>query len=141
LSIYKLLIFCTPLTLSTNQPDNKFLIVSSRGENSLTIPNFDPSNSTALPSDPLITFAIDQDTGFLKLVQTAPAGGRNPRGFSLNLAGTLVASALQDDNRVVVFERNVTTGLIGKVVAHATVGEGEGNGPNYVIFQEKTYTG
>ncbi|OIW24773.1 putative isomerase YbhE [Coniochaeta ligniaria NRRL 30616] len=117
-------------------PDQKFVIVSSRGENSLTFPNLDAANTTALISDPLVTFAIDDKTGQLSLVQIAPAGGRNPRGFSLNKAGTLVASALQDDNRVVVIERDVKTGLLGKIVAHATVGEGDGNGPNYALFNE-----
>lgn len=117
-------------------PDQQFVIVSSRGENSLTFPNLDPKNTTALPSDPLVTFSVDGPTGALKLVQVAPAGGRNPRGFSLNKAGTLVASALQDDNRVVVIERDVKTGLLGKIVAHATVGVGENNGPNYALFNE-----
>ena len=69
-------------------------------------------------------------------MQRAPAGGRNPRGFSLNKAGDLVASALQDDNRVVVYKRDVKTGLLGEAVAYATVGAGENNGPNYVIFDE-----
>jgi 6-phosphogluconolactonase (cycloisomerase 2 family) len=110
--------------------------VSSRGENSLKFPNFDATNTTALPSDPLVSFAIDQKTGMLTFVQSAPAGGRNPRGFSMNKAGTLVASALQDDNRVVVIERDVKTGLLGKIVAHATVGVGDSNGPNYALFNE-----
>lgn len=70
------------------------------------------------------------------MAQIAPAGGRNPRGFSLNKAGTLVASALQDDNRVVIYKRNVMTGRLGGVVAYATVGEGDSNGPNYVLFNE-----
>ncbi|KAB5566185.1 Lactonase, 7-bladed beta-propeller-domain-containing protein [Coniochaeta sp. 2T2.1] len=117
-------------------PDQRFVILSSRGENLLTFPNLDATNTTALPSDPLVSFAIDGTTGQLSLVQTAPAGGRNPRGFSLNKAGTLVASALQDDNRVVIIERDVKTGLLGKIIAHATVGEGDGNGPNYALFNE-----
>ncbi|KAK0702302.1 Lactonase, 7-bladed beta-propeller-domain-containing protein, partial [Lasiosphaeris hirsuta] len=117
-------------------PDQKFVILSSRGENLLTIPNFDAANPTPLPSDPLISFSINEGTGALTLIQTAPAGGRNPRGFSLNKAGTLVASALQDDNRVVIIERDVKTGLLGKIVAHAAVGVGENNGPNYAVFNE-----
>jgi 6-phosphogluconolactonase (cycloisomerase 2 family) len=128
-------IFSIKLTI-VPQPDQRFVILSSRGENSLNFPNFDPTNSTALPSDPLVSFAIDKKTGWLSLVQTAPAGGLNPRGFSLNKAGTLVASALQDDNRVVVIERDVKTGMLGKIVAHATVGDGDGNGPNYALFYE-----
>ncbi|KAK3385164.1 YkgB protein [Podospora didyma] len=117
-------------------PDQKFVILSSRGENLLTFPNLDPSNPTPLVSDPIISFAIDEKSGNLKLIQTAPAGGRNPRGFSLNKAGTLVASALQDDNRVVIIERDVKTGLLGKIVASATVGVGANNGPNYALFNE-----
>lgn len=116
-------------------PDQRFVIISSRGENSLTIPSFDGSAAT-IPSDPIISFAIAPATGQLTLTQIAPAGGRNPRGFSLNKAGTLVASALQDDNRVVVYKRDVKTGKLGAVVASATVGEGENNGPNYVLFNE-----
>lgn len=116
-------------------PDNKFVIVSSRGENSLTIPAFDGSNST-VKADPLITFSIDAASGKLALVQVASAGGRNPRGFSLNKAGTMVVSALQDDNRVVVIERDVKTGMLGKIVASAMVGMGENNGPNYALFYE-----
>lgn len=120
----------------TPQPDQKFIIASSRGENSLTMPNFDPKNSTAIPSDPLISFKIDRATGSLTHVQTAPAGGRNPRGFSINKAGTLVAAALQDDNRVVVWERNISSGELVNIAGWATVGEGVGNGPNYALFDE-----
>ncbi|KAK4209958.1 Lactonase, 7-bladed beta-propeller-domain-containing protein [Rhypophila decipiens] len=116
-------------------PDQKFVILSSRGENSLDIPAFDGSNST-IKSDPLVTFSIDAATGKLTLVQVAPAGGRNPRGFSLNKRGDLLVSALQDDNRVVVYQRDVRSGKLGKVVASATVGEGANNGPNYALFYE-----
>ena len=118
------------------QPDQKFVIISSRGEGLLKYANPDPKNTTEVASDPLVSFSITEATGELKLVQTAPAGGMNPRGFSLNKAGTLVASALQDDNRVVIIERDVKTGMLGKTVATATVGVGAGNGPNYVLFNE-----
>ncbi|KAK8050028.1 Lactonase- 7-bladed beta-propeller-domain-containing protein [Apiospora phragmitis] len=117
-------------------PDQRFVIASLRGENSLMMPNLDPRNSTAMPSDPLISFRIDRSTGALAHVQTAAAGGRNPRGFNINKAGTLVASALQDDNRVVVYERDVSSGELMGVAGWATVGEGEGNGPNYALFDE-----
>jgi 6-phosphogluconolactonase (cycloisomerase 2 family) len=116
-------------------PDNKFVIVSSRGEKSLKIPALDGSNST-IASDPLISFSIDGATGKLTLVQVGPAGGVNPRGFTLNKSGSLVVSALQDDNRVVVIERDVKTGMLGKILGHATVGMGDGNGPNYALFYE-----
>lgn len=85
-----------------------------------------------MPSDPLITYSIDAESGALTHVQTAPAGGLNPRHFSFNKDGSRVASALQADGRVIVFERDPATGKIGKAVAEADV---EGM-PNFVIFKE-----
>jgi 6-phosphogluconolactonase (cycloisomerase 2 family) len=84
-----------------------------------------------VPSDPLITFSID-DEGQLTHVQTAPAGGVNPRHFSFNSDGSRVASALQSDGRVVVFERDVATGKIGKAVAEGNVA----GSPNFVSFKQ-----
>ncbi|KAL2264315.1 hypothetical protein VTK26DRAFT_7281 [Humicola hyalothermophila] len=113
----------------TVSPDNKFLTVSSRLESSQ---EFTLANGTTVPSDPLITFSIDAETGKLTHVQTAPAGGINPRHFSFNKDGTRVASALQDDSRVVVFERDVATGEIGKALAETSI-----TGlPNFVMFKQ-----
>lgn len=112
--------------------DSNFLILSSRNESTLEIPNFDPDNSTAVASDPLINFAIDPQTGHLDLVQEAPCGGLFPRQFSINKAGTLVAVGLQSDGRVVIIERDVETGELGNFVAHASI-EGE---VTAVIFNE-----
>lgn len=106
------------------KPDHKFLVVSSRGEGELTIPNFDPNNCTEIPSDPIMTFTIDHDTGALDLIQTFPAGGMIPRHFSLNKAGTLAAVGLQGDGRVVIIDRDVETGKLKDIIAHADV-EGE----------------
>ncbi|GAW18608.1 hypothetical protein ANO14919_080860 [Xylariales sp. No.14919] len=113
-------------------PDGKFLIVSSRWENSLTIPNFDPSNSTEIPSDPLITFAIDNKTGSLEKLQEFAAGGSGPRHFSINGDGNRIAVGLQGDGRVAIIERDVRTGLLKDFVATADVA-GE---VNAVIFYE-----
>ena len=54
----------------------------------------------------------------------------NPRGFSLNEDGSLVASALQDDARVVIIQRDVKTGMLGDFLGWATVGDG----PSYALF-------
>ncbi|KAI2621461.1 putative isomerase YbhE [Hypomontagnella submonticulosa] len=105
-------------------PDRKYLIVSSRWEDSFNITNFDSNNSTEIPSDPLITYSIDRATGNLTKVQEFPAGGRVPRHFSLNQDGSLVAVALQGDGRVVIIDRDIETGKLGDYVAHADV-EGE----------------
>jgi len=100
------------------------------------MPNFVGGNATTIVSDPLISYSVDEKTGMLSIVDVSGAGGRNPRGFSLNKAGTMVASALQDDNRVVIIERDVKTRKLGKVIAHAAVGVGADNGPNQAIFDE-----
>ncbi|KAI2602223.1 putative isomerase YbhE [Hypoxylon sp. NC1633] len=117
-------------------PDGNFLIVSSRWEDSFNITNFDPSNSTEIPSDPLITYSIDQATGNLTKVQEFAAGGRVPRHFSFNGDGDLLAVALQGDGRVVIIERDVGTGLLKDYVASADV-EGE---VNAAIFREDYHT-
>jgi 6-phosphogluconolactonase (cycloisomerase 2 family) len=108
------------------------VIVSSRGENSFTIPNFDPTNSTEIISDAIITFSVDHSSGNLSLAQSYPSGGRVPRQFSLNKAGDLVAVVSQSDGRVAVIERDVESGLLQGFVATANV-EGE---VTAVIFDE-----
>lgn len=85
-----------------------------------------------MPSDPLITYSIDATSGALTKVQEAPAGGINPRHFSFNRDGSRVVSALQSDARVVVFERDVATGKIGKAIAEADVP----GAPNFAIFAQ-----
>jgi 6-phosphogluconolactonase (cycloisomerase 2 family) len=64
------------------KPDERFLIVSSRWEYSMKIPNFDSSNTTEIVSDPLVNYAIDNKTGSLKKIQEFAAGGSTPRHFS-----------------------------------------------------------
>ncbi|OTA59186.1 putative isomerase YbhE [Hypoxylon sp. EC38] len=117
-------------------PDGKFLIASSRWENSFNITNFDPNNSTEIPSDPLITYSIDHVTGTLTKVQEFAAGGRVPRHFSINADGNLVAVALQGDGRVVLIDRDVKTGLFKDYVAYADI-EGE---VTAAIFYEDYHT-
>lgn len=95
--------------------------MSSRGENSFTIPNFDTSNSTDIVSDAIISFSIDHSCGGLSLLQLFPAGGRIPRQFSVNKAGDLVAVGLQSDSRVVIIERDIESGLLQRFIANATV--------------------
>ncbi|KAH6895543.1 Lactonase, 7-bladed beta-propeller-domain-containing protein [Thelonectria olida] len=113
-------------------PDSNFLILASRSENHLSIPNPNPTNKTQITSDPLINFSIDSKTGDLELLQEVPCGGRVPRQFSVNQAGDLVAVALQNDGRVAVIERDVQTGVLGEIVAYADI-EGE---VTTVIFNE-----
>ncbi|KAK4080306.1 hypothetical protein Trihar35433_1411 [Trichoderma harzianum] len=101
-------------------PDTNYLIVSSRAENSTTIPDFD-NPSVTIPSDPLINFKIDAATGQLTVLQVVPAGGQFPRQFSINKEGNLLAVGLQDDGRVVFVDRCPETGLLGGFVAYADI--------------------
>jgi 6-phosphogluconolactonase (cycloisomerase 2 family) len=82
-------------------------------------------------SDPLITFSIQKDTGKLAHLQTQALGGVNPRHFSFNANGTLVAAVAQADNRVSIISRDPTNGLLGDIVATISIG-----GPNMVIFDD-----
>lgn len=106
--------------------------MSSRLEGTLSIPNFDPKNETAIQSDPIFNFEVHQKTGALSLVQTVPAGGMVPRHFSMNKAGTLVAVGLQQDFRVVIMKRDAATGRLGDIVAQIKL-DGE---VTFVIFDE-----
>jgi len=115
-------------------PDNKFVIVSSRNEKNILIDNFDATNSTKLPSDPLYSFKIDQRNGKLTHVDTASAGGVNPRHFSLNKDGSIVASALQSDGRIVLIARDVATGKLGDFIAHTDATYGMANS---IIWDEE----
>ncbi|KAH7238237.1 Lactonase, 7-bladed beta-propeller-domain-containing protein [Fusarium tricinctum] len=113
-------------------PDRKFLIISSRNENTYKVPSFDAVNNTNITSDPLISFKIDGETGHLALHQDVPCGGKFPRHFAINKAGTLVAVALQRDGRIVIIERDVSTGMLGDFIAYAQL-EGE---VTAVVFYE-----
>ncbi|KAK2595324.1 hypothetical protein QQS21_006981 [Conoideocrella luteorostrata] len=102
-------------------PDSEFLIVSSRNETAMSIPNFDIKNSTRIPSDTLINFSIDAQTGNLTPIQEVPCGGRYPRQFSINKVGTLVAVGQQNDGRVVLIKRDPWSGKLGEFVGYANV--------------------
>ena len=107
--------------------------MSSRHESDyFSIPNYDNTKTTNIASDPLFTFPVDQDTGLLGAPTASPAGGQTPRQFAINKAGNLVAVGLQDDDRVVVIRRDIATGALGDIIAHATV---EG-GVTCAIFDE-----
>lgn len=93
------------------KPCTQYLIISSRLEGT--------------SSDPLITFAINHDTGVITHHSTVPAGGLTPRHFSLNNAGTLVAVGLQGSGRVAIFPRDTDTGVIGDVPLAFVDGLGE----------------
>jgi len=117
--------------LTPIKPDHKYLLTSERHVASFQIPNFDPNNSATLPSDALIVWTIDHATGKLSNAQRAPAGGMNPRQFSVNAKGDLAAVGLQDDGRVVILERK-KDGSFGNILASVMIA----GSPTSVIWDE-----
>ena len=106
--------------LTVHQPDNKFLLVSSRGEAKETN-----------PGDPIITFSIDAENGSLERVQILGTGGKIPRQFSISKDGKLVAVGT-GNGEVKIFQRDVLTGnLSGPIASTAISGE-----VTCVIFDE-----
>ena len=85
------------------------LVVSNRFDSSF--PSI-TSNVNAR-SDSLSTFTLNP----FQLQNLSSAGGSNPRHFSIDPTGSYVAVALQDDSKVVIIERNSTTGSLGNLLA------------------------
>lgn len=97
------------------QPDQKFVIVSSRQHSFNLSPLYQQADS-----DSLSTFKI-LDDGKLSLAQIAPSGGYLPRQFSLNKKGDKVAVGHQVNSTVVIWDRDVRSGKIGGKVAETKV--------------------
>ncbi|KAI9649666.1 hypothetical protein NHQ30_002247 [Ciborinia camelliae] len=111
-------------------PDGKYILTSDRNATILAIPDppAHPLNKNTHPTDTLQTWTINNDEtesnfGSLSLAQIFPAGGHFPRQMSMNKEGTLVAVGLQRSARVVIVERNMTTGEFGQFVADIQIGE------------------
>ncbi|KAF2720361.1 putative isomerase YbhE [Polychaeton citri CBS 116435] len=118
-------------------PDNRFLTISNRNDSSFSVPNINPSNSTAEVSDAISTFKLNQD-GTLTFSQLAPAYGPFPRHISYNAIGDLVGVGLQNSNEVAILKRDTLTGNIGEAVARAQLG---GMVTNVVFLEEKALGG
>lgn len=67
-------------------------------------------------SDSLSTFRVNDDAT-LELVQIVPSGGYLPRQFSLNQKGDKVAVGHQVNGTVVIWERDIESGMIGEKLA------------------------
>ncbi|TVY40651.1 putative 6-phosphogluconolactonase [Lachnellula subtilissima] len=103
-------------------PNNKHLIISSRNDTYfLNSTNPDPANKTSIVSDTLLTYSINPCNGSIALTQKYPAGGSFPRSMSLNRKGDLLAVALQQSSRVVMFRRNATSGNITEIAGSVAV--------------------
>lgn len=110
-------------------PDNQFILGSNRLSPRFTVPNPDPTNSTQIPSDSIVTFKPKPD-GKLTFVQLAPSGGLNPRHFSLNKDGSIlsVGNGGSFKPSLDLYTRDIKTGMVGKKIASSIdVGGGINN--------------
>ncbi len=85
-------------------PDGKFLYVSNRGdENTITI------------------FSIDSKSGRLSLKGYQPTLGKKPRNFTIDPSGRFLLVANQETNNVVIYKRNMKTGMLTATGEQITV--------------------
>ncbi|RMG38618.1 MAG: lactonase family protein [Planctomycetota bacterium] len=62
--------------------------------------------------DSIAVFAIDQDSGRLKLIQHHPSGGKTPRNFAPDPSGRWLLVANQNSDNVVVLRVDADTGRL-----------------------------
>lgn len=79
-------------------PDGLFLYASNRGEKENTIS----------------IFSINSNSGKLKLIGHQSTFGNHPRNFTIDPSGNFLLVANVTTNNVVVFKRNLKTGLLTK---------------------------
>jgi len=80
-------------------PDGKFLYASNRG----------PSE------DSISIFSIDLNTGRLSLIGHESTFGEHPRNFTIDTSGKFLLVANQFSGNIVIFRRNIETGLLTKL--------------------------
>ncbi|KAL2074652.1 hypothetical protein VTL71DRAFT_8431 [Oculimacula yallundae] len=116
-------------------PDNKYLIISSRMDKLSPPGSLDPKS----PSDTLITFSLDSQTGIPKLLERTSAGGLGPRSFAINRAGDRVAVALNGQNKLVIFKRDAVTGKFSGQLGSLDLDVGDASGlVSSVVWDEET---
>lgn len=76
-------------------PDGKYLYASNRGN----------INNIAM-------YAIDENSGSLKILGHQPVGGRTPRSFAIDPTGTFLIVANQDTGNIVTFRIDSNTGKL-----------------------------
>lgn len=84
-------------------PSGRFLYASNRGHNSIA------------------TYAVDPDSGQLKLIDIVTCGGVWPRGFEVDPSGAFLIVANQRSDSLAILRIDRTTGVPGEVVSHVPV--------------------
>ena len=85
-------------------PSGRFVYASNRGHDSIAV------------------FAVDGDKGTLRKVEVVLAGGKTPRGFTLDPTGAFLLAANQGSDTVVVFRIDPATGRLTRTAHSVTVG-------------------
>ncbi|MBN1506610.1 MAG: lactonase family protein [Sedimentisphaerales bacterium] len=75
-------------------PSGRFLYGSNRGH------------------DSIVSYAIDDATGRLRLIGYEPTQGKTPRNFAIDPSGTFLLAANQDSDTIVSFRINQDTGVL-----------------------------
>jgi 6-phosphogluconolactonase (cycloisomerase 2 family) len=65
-------------------------------------------------ADSIAAFAIDPESGLLRLLEATSTQGSKPRFFTLNPGGTLLYALNEDSDTIVVFSVDVATGRLGR---------------------------
>jgi 6-phosphogluconolactonase len=86
-------------------PDGKFVYASNRGE----------SNTIAI-------FAVNNQTGMLRLIGHQSTLGKKPRNFNFDPSGNFLLIANQDSDEIVIFKRNKDTGFLTDTGKRINVG-------------------
>ncbi|MBL0334708.1 MAG: beta-propeller fold lactonase family protein [Chitinophagaceae bacterium] len=87
-------------------PDGKFLYCSNRGS----------SNTIAV-------FSIDAGTGLLTAIGHQSTQGVKPRNFSIDPSGNFLLVANQDSDEIVIFKRDLKSGLLSDTGKRIAVGK------------------
>ena len=87
-------------------PDGKFLYASNRGE----------SNTIAI-------FSVNKKNGTLTLVGHQSTLGKTPRNFSIDPSGKFLLCENQNSDEIVIFKRDVNTGLLADTGNRIKVGK------------------
>ena len=87
-------------------PDGRFLYCSNR----------DVSHTLAI-------FSIDQQTGMITLVAHQYVLGEKPRNFNFDPSGKFLLVANENTNEIVIFKRDITTGLLTDTGNRIAVGK------------------
>ncbi|KAI8244477.1 Extracellular aldonolactonase protein [Colletotrichum sp. SAR 10_96] len=101
-------------------PDNRFVVVSNRNGTAIAHDSLNYGSGVTEFWDRLSSFE-PMSNGTLVLKQMVLAGGRYPRNFAFNKVGDRVAIALQSQQRVVIAELIIETGVFGDILSNITV--------------------